>query len=141
MTCRSVRCNDVHRLLVYLVGFPAPLLVALGGVRSLPHPSATTCSSFSRRWPGRRPASVRISQVGIGINRLAEALAVIAEMPRCYMVKKQCNKYQASAREFWEESGVASASSAPESPTEACVAPSIYTSLNNTNSKLNDLRF
>ncbi|XP_044760275.1 zinc finger protein 69 homolog [Coccinella septempunctata] len=49
-------------------------------------------------------------------------------MPRCYMVKKQSNKYQSNAREVWEKN-----STAPESPTEGCVAPPYYyTSLNDS---------
>lgn len=55
-------------------------------------------------------------------------------MPRCYMVKKQSNKYQVNLREFWDESSV-TPTSAPESPTEACVAPPYYTSLTNQTSK------
>ncbi|KAF5279778.1 hypothetical protein FQR65_LT03309 [Abscondita terminalis] len=46
-------------------------------------------------------------------------------MPRCYMVKKQSNKYQAATRDYWDES--TATSGAPVSPTEACVAPSYYT--------------
>ncbi|XP_067002192.2 transcriptional repressor scratch 2-like [Anabrus simplex] len=51
-------------------------------------------------------------------------------MPRCYMVKKACNKYQTTGRDCW--SGAASSRDAdgpreeapgPISPTEACVAP------------------
>ncbi|XP_064213044.1 zinc finger protein with KRAB and SCAN domains 1 [Tribolium castaneum] len=44
-------------------------------------------------------------------------------MPRCYMVKKQSNKY----KDCWD--GAAVAAAAPDSPTEACVAPPYYTPL------------
>lgn len=54
-------------------------------------------------------------------------------MPRCYMVKKQSNKYQTSVRECWDEATPAAA--APESPTEGCVAPSYYTPLTNRTSE------
>ncbi|GJQ68505.1 hypothetical protein Trydic_g17078 [Trypoxylus dichotomus] len=50
-------------------------------------------------------------------------------MPRCYMVKKQSNKYQAVTRDCWDKSSATT--SAPESPTEGCVAPSYYTPLTN----------
>ncbi|KAK4877441.1 hypothetical protein RN001_009947 [Aquatica leii] len=46
-------------------------------------------------------------------------------MPRCYMVKKLSNKYQAATRDYWNES--TATNGAPVSPTEACVAPSYYT--------------
>lgn len=50
-------------------------------------------------------------------------------MPRCYMVKKQSNKYQSVVRDCWDET--TPSGGAPESPTEACVAPSYYTPLTN----------
>lgn len=49
------------------------------------------------------------------------------------MVKKQCNKYQNSNRD-WNETSTPN-DAAPESPTEACVAPPYYTSLTNQTSK------
>ncbi|KAK9751980.1 hypothetical protein QE152_g4631 [Popillia japonica] len=56
-------------------------------------------------------------------------LALENRMPRCYMVKKQSNKYQAVTRDCWDKSSAST--SAPESPTEGCVAPSYYTPLTN----------
>ncbi|XP_018569771.1 transcriptional repressor scratch 1 [Anoplophora glabripennis] len=50
-------------------------------------------------------------------------------MPRCYMVKKQSNKYQSIVRDCWDQNN--SSSGAPESPTEGCVAPLCYTPLTN----------
>ncbi|GLV42756.1 scratch [Carabus blaptoides fortunei] len=48
-------------------------------------------------------------------------------MPRCYMVKKQCNKYQPLVRDCWSESAAgAEDPPGPVSPTEACVAPPYY---------------
>ncbi|XP_044254799.1 zinc finger protein 628-like [Tribolium madens] len=44
-------------------------------------------------------------------------------MPRCYMVKKQSNKY----KDCWD--GAAVSTAAPDSPTEGCVAPPYYTPL------------
>lgn len=58
-----------------------------------------------------------------------------SEMPRCYMVKKQCNKYQGNAREFWDEETSSNSVVPPDSPTEACVAPPYYTPLTNQSSK------
>ncbi|KAJ8922352.1 hypothetical protein NQ315_004295 [Exocentrus adspersus] len=56
-------------------------------------------------------------------------------MPRCYMVKKQSNKYQSAVRDCWDQnnssSSSTSSSGAPESPTEGCVAPLCYTPLTN----------
>lgn len=63
------------------------------------------------------------------------------------MVKKQSNKYQNLIRDCWDEttSNVTSTTTttttnvtsppAPESPTEACVAPPYYTPLTNRTSK------
>nr|CAI5867020.1 unnamed protein product [Callosobruchus analis] len=48
-------------------------------------------------------------------------------MPRCYMVKKQSNKYQ-----NWDQSdGAATVLEVPDSPTEGSTAPLCYTSLTN----------
>lgn len=58
-----------------------------------------------------------------------------SEMPRCYMVKKQINKYQGNAREFWDEETSSNSVVPPDSPTEACVAPPYYTPLTNQSSK------
>ncbi|XP_049819454.1 zinc finger protein 624 isoform X2 [Aethina tumida] len=65
-------------------------------------------------------------------------------MPRCYMVKKQSNKYPAAvARDntrppeeggggSWEQAAAPTSSLPPDSPIEACTAPSpSYTSLTN----------
>ena len=45
-------------------------------------------------------------------------------MPRCYMVKKQSNKYK-----DWAPEGP---QGPPDSPTEGCVAPPYYTPLTNS---------
>lgn len=51
-------------------------------------------------------------------------------MPRCYMVKKQCNKYQPTIRDCWSEDVRPAREPedppGPVSPTEACVAPPYY---------------
>ncbi|KAG5889381.1 hypothetical protein JTB14_005081 [Gonioctena quinquepunctata] len=58
-------------------------------------------------------------------------------MPRCYMVKKQSNKYQPVQRDCWDQSVSSSSTGAPESPTEGSVAPLCYTPLTNrTNLKI-----
>lgn len=55
-------------------------------------------------------------------------------MPRCYMVKKQSNKY----KDCWDGDGgggggiVTGTQEAPDSPTEGCVAPPYYTPLANS---------
>ncbi|GFG32442.1 hypothetical protein Cfor_02540 [Coptotermes formosanus] len=50
-------------------------------------------------------------------------------MPRCYMVKKACNKYQTTVRDCWRVAAATQdedreeAPAGPVSPTEGCVAP------------------
>lgn len=69
-----------------------------------------------------------------------ESILGSCKMPRCYMVKKQSNKYQSQGqRDSWDQNISSSSSGAPESPIEGCVAPLCYTSLNNRTGKWNNM--